>query len=360
MVEIRIATANAYCAVIGENILAEASEYIPDGYGKAVIIWDERIPADKVALLGKELEKTGKQVLALSVESGEELKTIAGFEKLIKAVADFKLTRDDAIYSVGGGTVGDVAGFIASVYKRGISLVMVPTTVLSACDSSIGGKNALNLGNIKNLIGTFYQPSLVLVDTEFFPGLGDETFREGCAEVIKYGFIGDKDLIRLLDERPLTDNKEDLLYIENILRRCIKIKADFVASDEYDRGERMLLNFGHTFAHAIESESGFKIHHGKAVAMGMALITRACEAKGLCEEGTYELLLELLERHNIEWRCPYDVNVLLSRLVEDKKVTGDSINIVIPKEIGKCVVNKIKLDELKDLFDDSQSKQPGA
>ncbi len=356
MVKIRVNTANAYDVIIGENILSETAEYIPEGEGKAVIIWDERIPVEKVALLGSVLEKTGKKVLALSVEAGEELKTVSGFERVVKSIADFKLTRDDAIYSVGGGTVGDVAGFIASVYKRGIKLIMVPTTILSACDSSIGGKNALNFGETKNLIGTFYQPSLVLVDTEFFKGLNDDAFREGCAEIIKYGFIGDKDMIKLIEARPLTEDRNDLLHIENILKRCIKIKADFVASDEYDRGERMLLNFGHTFAHAIESESGFKIHHGQAVAMGMALITRVCEANGRTETGTYDKLISLLNSHNIEWRCPYNVRALLVRLVEDKKVTGDSINIVVPKEVGHCVVNKVKLEELKDWFDDSKAE----
>lgn len=355
MVKIRVNTAKPYDVVIGEDILAEAAEYIPEGEGKAVIIWDERIPVEKVALLGSVLEKTGKKVLALSVEAGEELKTISGFERVVKSISDFKLTRDDVIYSVGGGTVGDVAGFIASIYKRGIKLIMVPTTILSACDSSIGGKNALNFGKVKNLIGTFYQPSLVLVDTEFFRGLSIEAFREGCADIIKYGFVGDKDMLKILDERPLNEDREDLVHIENMLKRCIKLKADFVASDEYDRGERMLLNLGDTFANAIESESDFKIHHGQALAMGMVLITRACEMSGMCEKGTYDFLVSLLDRHEIEWRCPYNVRALLDRLVEDKKVIGDSINIVIPKEIGRCVVNKVKLEELKDWFDDSKA-----
>ncbi|MBQ1422615.1 MAG: 3-dehydroquinate synthase [Firmicutes bacterium] len=351
MERVKVRTRDRYEVLIGRNITDEAVKMLLPKGKHIVLIWDEEIPSMYVAELGNALEEAGKEVMACAVHGGEDSKSIESFQNICGLLSDFSMSRSDTIVGIGGGTVTDLAGFIASTYKRGLDLCEIPTTLIAAADAAIGGKNALNLGSRKNIIGTFYQPSLVVVDTKYLDTLPDETFAEGCSEVIKYGFVGDQELVSMLEDRPLTEGRSDSPYLEDILKRCIRLKADIVVEDEKDNGIRNLLNFGHTLGHAIETQSSYKIHHGEAVAMGMALITRASENKGLSERGTYTRLINLLEKHHLEWRCPYNLSVLLSHVAEDKKIRDGYINLVVPLRPGACTLKGMTDEELRAFLD---------
>ena len=348
MERITVNTTTPYDVIIGKDILDEAVKAFENKGNKVVLLWDEAIPSNRIAAFGNALEALGRDVMAVSLEGGENAKTLESYEKITKILIDFNLSRSDVLVGIGGGTVTDLAGFIASTYKRGIDLVQVPTTLLAACDASVGGKNALNIGGTKNVIGTFYQPSLVLIETDFFNTLSDEIFSEGCAEVIKYAYLGDGELAQLLENKSLLENRNDEEFLTYILKRCVEIKAEVVASDERDNGARNILNFGHTLGHAIEAESGYNIHHGQAVAMGMVLITRIAERKGLTEAGTLGRMISVLTSHGLEWRCPYNINALIGYIVNDKKIRGDKITLIIPRKAGECYLEKIEVNKVRE------------
>ena len=352
MIVQRINTQVPYDVIIGNDLIGEACERLKDKVKKVVIVWDEEISSLYVAEIGNALEAAGKEVIVISVEGGEGAKTIETYEKIMKILTEFNPDRSDVIFGIGGGTVADLAGFVASTFKRGIDLVQMPTTLLAACDASVGGKNALNLGDAKNVIGTFYQPYLVLIDTRFFESISDEVFSEGCAEVIKMAYLGDSEMVDMLEERSLLENKNDEEYVSEILRRCIKIKAEYVEKDERDNGLRNILNLGHTLGHAIEAESKYEIHHGRAVAMGMVLITRVAENKGFAEPGTLGRMISILTSHGLEWRCPYNINALIGHVEKDKKVRDGMITLIIPETAGVCCLKKIPVDKLKTWLQD--------
>lgn len=347
MKQIEVRTRRPYKVVIGRNTTAEAVECLKDRVKKVVILWDESISSTYVAEIGNALEAIGKEVMAISVEGGEQAKTIETYSKIMRILVEFNPERTDAVFGIGGGTVTDLAGFIAATFKRGMDLVQMPTTLLAAADASVGGKNALNLDDTKNVIGTFYQPALVLIDTRFFDSLSDETFSEGCAEIIKTAYIGSEKLIEMLEERSLLKNRNDEDYLENVLIRTIRIKAEFVEKDENDNGLRNLLNFGHTLGHAIETASKYEIHHGEAVAMGMVLMTRIAENKGIAEPGTLGRIITLLTDHGIEWRCPYNINALTGYVERDKKVRNGAITIIVPEKAGECCLKKLPIANLR-------------
>lgn len=347
MEKIKVYTHSPYEVVIGKDLKDEALSFLPEQTRKVVLLWDESVKSRYVAELGNAIEATGREVMAVSLEGGESAKTLSSFEKITSILVEFNLSRSDILVGIGGGTVMDLAGFIASTYKRGIGLIQIPTTLLAASDASVGGKNALDLGSAKNVIGTFYQPSLVLIDTKFFDTLSDGIYSEGCAEIIKYGFIGDAKLVSMLEEKSLLKNRNDEQYVIDVLRRCIKIKAEIVSKDERDEGIRNVLNFGHTLGHAIEAESNYNIHHGEAVAMGMVLITQVAEKKGIAEQGTLAKLISILTSHGLQWRCPYNINALVKHVNNDKKLKGGKVTLVLPERAGDCILVNVSMDELK-------------
>ena len=347
MKKVRVRTVYPYDVLIGNDLTQEIVSRITDNCRKVILLWDEAVFSGYVAEIGNALEKDGREVMAVSLEGGENAKTIESYAKIMKIISEFNLTRSDVIFGIGGGTVMDLAGFIASTYKRGVELIQLPTTLLAACDASVGGKNALNMGDDKNVIGTFYQPSLVAIDTRFIDALGDEVFSEGCAEIIKTGYLGDAEMIDMLEERPLIKNRKDNDYLIEIIRRCIRIKASIVERDEHDSGPRNILNLGHTLGHAIEAESNYNIHHGQAVAMGMVHMTRIAENKGIAEPGTLGRLINILTEHGLEWRCPYNINVLAGHVERDKKVRGGNLTLVVPEKFGSCVLMKVKVSEIR-------------
>ena len=237
---------------------------------------------------------------------------------------------------------GDLTGFAASTYLRGIGFIQIPTTLLAMVDSSVGGKTAIDLPAGKNLAGTFYQPWLVLCDPDCLDSLPDEVFRDGCAEVIKYAVLGNAPFFEELNCTP------PHTHLEHIIETCVRMKRDIVAQDEFDRGQRQLLNLGHTFGHGIEACSGFSVSHGSAVAIGMAMIVRSAAQLGLCTAGTRDAVLALLRQYGLPVDCAYPVEQMLGTILHDKKASGGAINLIVPTAVGSCEIRKTPASEISD------------
>ena len=284
------------------------------------------------------LENAGFTCFPIEFKNGEGSKNLEVYGYMMERLASLGLDRGDLIVALGGGVTGDMAGFAAATYMRGIRCIQIPTTVLASVDSSVGGKTGLNLSSGKNLAGAFWQPSLVLCDTDTFSSLPSETFSDGVAEIIKYGMIWDKSLLASL--------AESSVITDDIILRCCSIKADIVNRDEFENGERRLLNFGHTIGHAIEKCSGYKIPHGHAVAAGMAIITRAAVKLGYAPQQVYALLSKALEVNMLPLGTHFSINELAEAALHDKKRSGDSIALIIPVSEGNCTVKAVPVTEI--------------
>ena len=309
---------------------------------RIIVITDsnvDRLYADRVM---KSLQEAGISAAKYVFDPGEENKTLQTVHQILDFLAQRQITRSDAILALGGGICGDMAGFTAAIYLRGIRFLQVPTTILAAVDASVGGKTAVNLSAGKNLAGAFWQPSLVLCDPLTFSTLSPTVISDGMAEVIKHGMVADKTLFHGLQENRPENNWE------NIILQNISIKADFVARDTRDTGIRQLLNFGHTFGHAIEKCSNFSVSHGHAVAIGMMMAARAAEKKGFCLEPVTEPLKAVLEMYLLPTDCPYTAEAIVSAALQDKKRTGNRIHLVLPERIGRCLLHPVGIDDLAD------------
>lgn len=281
------------------------------------------------------LEQAGFDVVSYVFPSGEENKNGIIYLDLLNFLAENKLTRSDLIVALGGGVVGDLAGFAAASYLRGIRFIQVPTTLLAAVDSSVGGKTAIDLPAGKNLAGAFCQPSLVLCDTNTLNTLPEDIFRDGCAEVIKYGVLYDPSLFVHLEENGLSFNREA------VITRCVELKRDVVMEDEFDTGLRMKLNLGHTIGHGVEAKSHFGISHGKAVAIGMAIVSRASH----CADA--DRILRILRKFGLPTTTEYSADDLYAYTLSDKKRSGGTVNLIIPRSIGDCEIVPTPVDALK-------------
>lgn len=293
----------------------------------------------------KSLRDAGLEVTEFVFPAGEASKNGETFLALLNHLATSPLTRSDLIVALGGGVVGDLAGFAAASFLRGIPFIQVPTTLLAAVDSSVGGKTAIDLPAGKNLAGAFYQPSLVLCDTDTLNTLSPEVFRDGCAEVIKYGVLYDPDLFAHLSEKGLNFDRE------TVITRCVELKRDVVAEDEFDTGARMRLNLGHTVGHGIEAQSHFEISHGTAVGMGMAIVSRAGCVYGICDRATRDAVLEVLDKFGLPCSCGYTAESLYTSALSDKKRSGGTVNLIIPERIGFCRIAPTPVSEIQSFIE---------
>lgn len=345
MLIINVKASRCYDVIISPGLLCESGKYIKDSAGgsTAAIITDDKVHSFYGQRVDASLSDAGYKVVKYIIKNGEASKNAANYIAILNFLSDNLLTRSDVIVALGGGVVGDLAGFAAATYLRGIHLVQIPTTLLAAVDSSVGGKTAIDLDCGKNLAGAFYQPDLVLCDYSCLSTLDVPVFRDGCAEIIKYGVIADRELFYKLTT-PVTEQLED------IIARCVLIKRDIVCEDEHDDGVRQLLNFGHTIGHAAEVCSGYNISHGSAVSMGMASLARACVIMKFCSPSCADEIVGMLKRYNLPTEVPFDSEELFSAALSDKKRSGGVINIVIPEEIGRCVIKKITLDKLQEII----------
>ena len=291
------------------------------------------------------LEKAGFRVIHYTFPAGEESKNGQTYLSILNFLAENKLTRTDCVVALGGGVVGDMAGFVSATFLRGIAYIQVPTTLLAAVDSSVGGKTAIDLDSGKNLAGAFYQPRLVLFDTDTLTTLPEDIFRDGCAEVIKYGILYDPQLFSHLESKGICFDRED------VIARCVELKRDVVMEDEFDTGARMRLNLGHTIGHGVEARSQFTISHGKAVAIGMAIVARAAQEQEICTEQTCQRIINAIQTFGLPSNTTNNAQELYESALSDKKRAGGCVNLIVPKGIGDCLILPTDVTKLKSFIE---------
>ena len=346
MKTIWVRTSTDYQVCIGSGLLKEAGPMsAPLVSGRhALIVSDSNVWPLYGQTVQNSLEQTGFRVEHFVFEAGEPSKNPETLLQLLSLLADRELTRSDPVFALGGGVTGDLAGLAAALYLRGVPCIQIPTSLLAMVDSSVGGKTAVDLPQGKNLMGTFTQPGLVLCDPDALHTLPPVVESEGWAEIIKYGMLGSRELLDLLEEGP------DRVDVEDIIARCVAMKRDVVAQDEHDNGVRQLLNFGHTIGHAIERCAGYQYYHGEGVAMGMAIMTRACVRQGACPAECGEILERLLKLYRLPNTCPIRGEELLDAAHADKKRRGDAITLVQPAQPGRCILNKTDYPALAEVL----------
>lgn len=345
MRSVTVKTSATYEVLIGSGLLQKAGEAVKKVISpcKAAIVTDSTVVHLYEETVRKSLTEAGFSVCTFVFPAGEASKNMHTLSHLLEFLAKEEMTRTDMIVALGGGVTGDLAGFGAAVYLRGISFVQIPTTFLAAIDSSVGGKTAVDLEAGKNLAGAFYQPKLVLCDTDVLQTLPEVVFADGIAEALKYGVLGDA---ALFEKIAGGDFRQDL---EKIIETCVSMKRDVVEEDEFDTGKRQLLNLGHTFGHAIEQKSHFQMTHGHAVAIGMHLIAKAAEAKGIAEKGTAATIAKALEQNQLPKETEFSPAEVAEGTLRDKKRRGGTISFVFPKKIGDCEIVKIPVEEVEAL-----------
>lgn len=345
MRSVTVKTSATYEVLIGSGLLQKAGEAVKKVISpcKAAIVTDSTVVHLYEETVRKSLTEAGFSVCTFVFPAGEASKNIHTLSHLLEFLAKEEMTRTDMIVALGGGVTGDLAGFGAAVYLRGIPFVQIPTTFLAAIDSSVGGKTAVDLEAGKNLAGAFYQPKLVLCDTDVLQTLPEVVFADGIAEALKYGVLGDA---ALFEKIAGGDFRQDL---EEIIETCVSMKRDVVEEDEFDTGKRQLLNLGHTFGHAIEQKSHFQMTHGHAVAIGMHLIAKAAEAKGIAEKGTAAAIAKALEQNQLPKETTFSLAEVAEGTLRDKKRRGGTISFVFPKKIGACEIVKIPVKEVEAL-----------
>ncbi len=339
---INVSASRCYDIHIGRGLLAKLGDFIrPLLSGcRLAVLTDSNVDARYGNVIVEHLTSAGYDVCKYVIPAGEASKCATNLLAFLDFLAQEQITRSDAVVAFGGGVVGDLGGLSASLYLRGIKYVQVPTTLLAAVDSSVGGKTAIDIPAGKNLVGSFYQPVLVCCDTALMDTLPANIYRDGCAEVIKYGMILDSALYEKLHTLPF-DRDE-------VVARCVEIKRDVVQQDEFDNGIRGLLNFGHTFGHAIEKLSDFAVSHGEAVAKGMVIASRMAALMGMCDVA--DELSSLLVEYGFDISCTYSSNEIFESLLSDKKRRGGTISVVLPRAVGDCTLVALELDELKELL----------
>lgn len=346
MKRISVNTSKSYDVLIGSDLLSHSGSYIGKIRSgcKAAIISDSNVWPIYGELVEESLTGSGIIPIHFVFPAGEESKNPTTYLEILNFLADNQITRSDLIIALGGGVVGDMTGFAAATFLRGVSYIQIPTSLLAMVDSSVGGKTAIDLPAGKNLVGAFKQPELVLCDTSTLSSLPRDLFLDGCAEVIKYGMLYDADLISYLLE---VGQDFDFEYV---IAKCISFKSDVVQLDEFDTGLRQKLNLGHTIGHGIEARSNFTISHGQAVAAGMAIMTKAAVSKGFCANDVFETLVKLLKRFSLPVDCEFTASELYHSALSDKKRTGGSVNLIVPRTIGHCDIIPTPVTELESLI----------
>ena len=336
----RVVTVNAsktYDIKIGSALLNTlGQEAVKLGKAKNVcIISDSNVWPLHGTTAEDSLKNAGFSVNSFVFPAGEESKNGSTYLNLLNFLAENRLTRTDLIVALGGGVVGDLAGFAAATYLRGIRFIQVPTTLLAAVDSSVGGKTAIDLPAGKNLAGAFCQPSLVLCDIDTLNTLPEDIFRDGCAEVIKYGILYDSEFFAYLSDTGLCFDREA------VIARCVELKRDVVMEDEFDTGARMKLNLGHTIGHGVEASSNFTLSHGKAVAIGIAIVSRASN----CPDR--DRIIAILKQFGLPTDSSISADVLYRFALSDKKRSGGTVNLIIPNSIGDCAIVPTPVEDIQ-------------
>ena len=341
MTTVKVNASTQYEVIIGKGLLDKCGELSAKVLApcRCCIVTDDTVASLYLKRAEQSLKEAGFDTVSFVFPHGEESKSTSMLIELLEFLGETRISRSDCLFALGGGVVGDLCGFAAAVYLRGIKFIQIPTTLLAAVDSSVGGKTAVDLKAGKNLAGAFHQPSLVICDYETLDTLSPATFSDGCAEVLKYGVINDRAFFEKLKKgiRP---------QIEEIIADCVKNKRDIVEADEFDNGSRQLLNLGHTVGHAIERCSDFSISHGSAVAIGMVTVMKAAVAENICPQEDLSALTEMLISVGLPIHCNFSAEELFSAAIADKKRNGDSITLVVPYSIGDSRLVKYPLNQL--------------
>ena len=309
--------------------------------GKFLVITDEtvyNIYSDRLKNI-----MAGLNYFIYKFPAGEKSKSMESYISINKFLLENNFNRGDIIIAFGGGVVGDISGFVAATYLRGIDFISVPTTLLSMIDSSVGGKNGINFMNLKNQIGAFYFPKYVHIDYSFLESLDERNINNGLAEIFKYSVLRDREFFDYL-------KSADKLDYEKIIYKSLNIKLDFVRDDERDKGKRQKLNLGHTIGHGIESLSNYKLNHGESIGIGTIYMARAAYKMGLAEEDFYKELIFAFKNHNLPTFYEFETEEILEILKHDKKINKNLINIILPIKIGQVISKKITFNELKEII----------
>lgn len=329
---------NSYPIYIENGILKNASDYISQIFHgrRIMIVSDDHVYPLYGNLLADSLSSYECHTLILP--HGEQTKSFQTLPQIYSAMLDARISRSDLVIALGGGVIGDLAGFAAASYLRGAKLVQIPTSLLAQVDSSVGGKTAVDLPQGKNLVGAFYHPKLVLIDPDVLDTLPERFIHDGMGEVIKYGCIKDAALFQTLQKHTSFEDLKDELA--SVICRCVDIKRIVVEKDQFDTGERMLLNFGHTLAHTIEQYYHYEREsHGEAVAIGMYQITRIAEEKALTPIGSAETIKQVLTTYGLPFECGLLLSNLIGAVTLDKKNLNNHLNVVLLHEIGDSYVH---------------------
>ncbi|MGA1762255.1 MAG: 3-dehydroquinate synthase [Gammaproteobacteria bacterium] len=318
---------------------------------KILLLLDKNVPNKKIVFIKKQLNSLGLKIYNYEITPGEQSKSFRNFEKILNFLSKNSFLRSDGIVACGGGVTGDLGGFVASTYMRGISFIQVPTTLLSQVDSSVGGKTAINLPSGKNLVGSFYNPKGVLIDTNFLDSLGEREYKSGLAEIIKHALIADRAFANFLLKHSEKILKRDSSYLRQIITKSLNIKAKIVTTDHKEQGIRAFLNFGHTIGHALEHAFKSKLLHGEAVAYGMDYETKiSLETLNLCKDD-YSFVQEILKAYGFKRKLNVTFEKLRPFIKIDKKNSADSVNLVQLNKIGSCEIVPIKnINSLKKFF----------
>jgi 3-dehydroquinate synthase len=344
----------SYDIVIGKNSIDYLSEFLTQkSYSKIFVITDENVAKLHLSRLPK--------FETIILPAGEQTKSFSSLEKISEEILAKGVDRKSLIIAFGGGVIGDLAGFIASILLRGIDFIQIPTTLLASVDSSVGGKTAINSKSGKNLIGSFYQPKLVLCDLEFLKTLPARELRSGYAEVVKYGLIRDKNFFEFLEKNYAKIFTHDEEFLSKIIARSCEMKAEIVGRDERESGDRMLLNFGHTFGHVFETETGYsdELLHGEAVALGMKMAAKMSQNLGLISKNDFDRIASHLEdcgfvTDHKKIRKNWNEENLVSHLAKDKKNENKNLTFILLKNIGDAFVSKgIAVEEFKKIINDN-------
>ncbi len=347
MHQIKIATQKPYDVCLEEAILDKAGPLLLKQFApcKLAVIADEAPWRHYGDRLLSSLTKAGFSVMHYIFQSNEAVKSFQTVEEILQLLAENELTRSDILLSFGGGITGDITGFCAATYLRGISYAHMPTTLLAMIDAAIGGKTAVNLKAGKNLAGAFWQPALVLCDPTLLATLPETVLADGLAEAVKYGILSDAALFDA--------SGKGTMDLTDMIARCIQIKGNILALDERDQGARRLLNLGHTIAHAVEMCSAHTLSHGAAVSIGLVASAKLAYTLGVSATDLSGSIADTLTSHNLPVDLPYTVESLLPYILKDKKRTGNFIHLILPEAIGRCRIEPLPIEQLRAVLTDA-------
>ena len=339
---IHVSASRSYDVLVAPGLLDRCGKLVSDVAAPCgvALVSDSNVAPLYAARVRASLERAGYRVFEHGFPAGERSKNLTVWGEVVSFLAENRLGRGDIVAALGGGVVGDLAGFAAAVYQRGVRYVQIPTTLLAAVDSSVGGKTAVDLPQGKNLAGAFHQPSLVICDTDTLSTLPAVQIRSGSAEAIKCAVLSSPELFSRMEMESIPD------MLDDVIAACVSYKRDVVAEDEFDTGARAKLNLGHTIGHAAEACGGYALTHGEAVSIGLAVIARAAARRGICPAEDAARIVALLEKNGLPVATGLDADTLYAAALSDKKRQGGRLKLIVPERIGACRIETIDAADL--------------